>query len=65
MKRKRSPRVAIERFAQRVRELQRELQPELPDVDPDDLNLILDCMLKPPRQRLYFIYPLPGGGYGF
>ncbi|MFL5247479.1 MAG: hypothetical protein ACJ79O_23555 [Myxococcales bacterium] len=55
----------IERFAQRVRELQEQLGPELPGIDPDDLNLIIDCLLRPVTQRKLFVYPLKGGGYAF
>jgi len=55
----------IERFAQRVRELQDQLGRELPGIDPDDLNLILDCMLRPVTQRKLFVHPLKGGGYAF
>jgi hypothetical protein len=53
----------IERFAQRVRDLQEKLRPELPGIDPDDLNLIIDCLLRPVTQRKLFVYPLKGGGY--
>jgi hypothetical protein len=55
----------IELFAQRVRELQEELGPQLPGIDPDDLNLIIDCLLRPVTQRKVFVYPLKGGGYAF
>jgi hypothetical protein len=55
----------IERFAQRVRELQEELGPEVPGIDPDDLNLILDCLLRPVTERKLFVHALKGGGYAF
>jgi hypothetical protein len=55
----------IELFAQRVRALQEQLGPALPEIDPDDLNLIIDCMLRPVTQRKVFVYPLKGGGYAF
>jgi len=55
----------IERVAPRVRELQEQLGPELPGIDPDDLNLIIDCLLRPVTQRKLFVYPLKGGGYAF
>src|SRR3954465_16089684 len=55
----------IELFAQRVRRLQEELGPELPEIDPDDLNLIIDCLLRPVTQRKLFVYPLGGGGHAF
>lgn len=56
---------SIELFAQRVRKLQQELGPELPGIDPDDLNLILDCLLRPVTERKLFVYPLKGGGHAF
>jgi hypothetical protein len=55
----------IDLFARRVRRLQEELGPELPGIDPDDLNLIIDCLLRPVTQRKLFVYPLKGGGYAF
>jgi hypothetical protein len=55
----------IDLFARRVRRLQEELGPELPEIDPDDLNLIIDCLLRPVTQRKLFVYPLEGGGYAF
>jgi hypothetical protein len=55
----------VDLFAQRVRKLQAELGQDLPDIDPDDLNLIIDCLLRPVTQRKLFVYPLKGGGYGF
>jgi hypothetical protein len=55
----------IELFARRVRELQEQLGPALPEIDPDDLNLIIDCMLRPVTQRKVFVYPMKGGGYAF
>jgi len=55
----------IDLFARRVSRLQEELGPELPEIDPDDLNLIIDCLLRPVTQRKFFVYPLKGGGYAF
>ena len=55
----------IDLFARRVRKLQEELGPGLPGIDPDDLHLIIDCMLRPVTQRKLFVHPLKGGGYGF
>ena len=55
----------VDLFARRVRQLQEQLGPELPEIDPDDLNLIIDCLLRPVSQRKIFVYPLKGGGYAF
>jgi hypothetical protein len=39
---------------------------ELPDVDPSDLLLIIQSLLRPPGTgRRYFLRRRPGGGYVF
>ena len=47
-----------ERFARLVRETRERLQPVLPDIDPEDLDLILERVLRPwgTGQR-FFIRP--------
>jgi hypothetical protein len=35
-----------------------------PDIDPGDLLLIVESVLRPPsKNRRFFVRPLPGGGY--
>jgi hypothetical protein len=38
-----------ERLARRIREEHARLAPKLPDIDPDDLALILEALLRPPN----------------
>lgn len=54
-----------ERFSSKLDALRARLRERLPDIDPDDLDLILASMLKPPSEGRYFIYPEKGGGYSF
>lgn len=58
------PRAAAQ-FAVRLRALQVELQPQLPEVDPHDLHLILERMLHPIGKRRFFIHRRKEGGYVF
>lgn len=52
-----------ERLAKRVREAQARLQPRLPDMDPGDLALILERMLRPPGSgRRFFLHRRDDGG---
>ena len=44
-----------QRRALRVKRLQAKLAPRLPGIDPHDLHLILDCMLRRPCDRRVFI----------
>ena len=54
----------VAQFVRRVQEAQRRLEPLLPDIDPHDLNLILERMLRPIGSRLFFIRK-QGVGYVF
>ena len=45
----------LSRLVERVAKEQARLQPLLPDIDPHDLRLILSCMLRPLKDRRYFI----------
>ena len=56
---------SAERFAREVRKLAAQLAPRVPQVDPHDLGLIAECLLKPPARRLVFMFPLKRGGYVF
>jgi hypothetical protein len=52
-------------FARRVLAEQARLRPLLPEVDPDDLSLILASLLCPVERRMFFLLPLEGGGFAF
>ena len=43
-----------ERFARKVRDVCAVLAPELPQIDPGDLRLIVRCLLLPPARRAVF-----------
>jgi hypothetical protein len=49
---------------ERVRKARSELGPRLPQIDPHDLHLILDQMLRPPAERGIFLRKR-GAGYDF
>jgi len=54
------------KFTARVETLYRELQPQLPEVDPGDLLLILQTMLRPLGSgRIFLLKRRPDGGYEF
>ncbi|HET6202660.1 MAG TPA: hypothetical protein VFI25_07645 [Planctomycetota bacterium] len=58
------PRDPIEAFADRVREARDRLSPRLPEVDPGDLLLILQSLLRPPGwERRYFLRSVRPGVY--
>ena len=70
MARPKPPRVMsqrdAERLARRVKEAQERLAPRLPDMDPGDLGLILERLLRPPGSgRRFFIRPTANGRYVF
>jgi hypothetical protein len=50
----------------RVRALYAELADKIPDVDPGDALLVIERMCRGPHDnRVFFIFPRPGGGYDF
>jgi hypothetical protein len=52
-------------FARRVREECMRLAPQLPQIDPGDLRLIVRCLLLPPARRAVFITRRKDGRYVF
>lgn len=55
-----------EELAREVQRLYEKLRPELPDIPPGDLILILQSVLRPPGSgRRYFLKRQPEGGYVF
>lgn len=53
-------------LAREIERLRAELAPALPDVDPGDLILILQAVLRPfGTGRRYFLRKRPTGGYVF
>jgi hypothetical protein len=52
-------------FARRVMQARDRVAPRFPDIDPGDLLLIVESVLRPPsKNRRFFVRPLPrGGGY--
>jgi hypothetical protein len=47
-----------------MRELYEKLAVKCPEIDPGDLNLIVERMCRHPGSgRRFFIRPLAGGGY--
>lgn len=50
----------------RVRALYAELADKIPGVDPGDALLVIERMCRGPHDdRVFFIFPRPGGGYDF
>ena len=41
------------------------LEPQLPDIDPGDLRLIVRCLLLPPARRAVFLVRRDDGRYVF
>lgn len=55
-----------EALARRVAELRDQLQPQLPDMDPGDLVLILTSLLRPfGTGKRFFLRPNGRGGHVF
>jgi hypothetical protein len=55
-----------EQFAARLFALRDRLAPSLPDMDPGDLLLILQSLLRPPGSgKSYFLRPIRPGVYVF
>ena len=55
----------VELFARQVRETCARLAPQLPQVDPSDLNLIVGNLLRSPGRRAVFIFRRRDGRYVF
>ena len=56
----------MEEIARKVREAAALIQLSLPDVDPHDLQLILECHFRPwGSGKRFFIHSGPDGGYVF
>ena len=55
----------VEQFARELRALHARLAPQLPEVDPDDLAVILDSLLRPPARRAVFLFRRADGRYVF
>jgi|GEM_PF-6747255 len=50
----------------RIRNLYAEIADKIPDVDPGDAMLVIERMCRGPHDdRVFFIFPRPGGGYDF
>ena len=49
----------------RMREMHARLAGKVPEIDPHDLDLIVERLCRAPGDREFFIVPLAGGGYGF
>jgi hypothetical protein len=59
------PRKALALLA-RVQALYAELADKIQDVDPGDALLVIERMCRGPHDdRVFFIFPRPGGGYDF
>jgi hypothetical protein len=54
-----------ELFAREVRKARALLAPRLPQIDPGDLTLILNCLLRPPERRAVFLFWRADGRYVF
>jgi hypothetical protein len=55
----------VDLFARKVREVCARLAPQLPELDPGDLRLIVRSLLLPPGRRAVFIARRPDGRYVF
>jgi len=50
----------------KVQAAHKELAPRLPQIDPGDLSLILECLFREPGSgRQFFIFERKQGGYAF
>ena len=49
----------------KVLALHAELAPQFPNIDPGDLLLIIEGMVRDPCESLFFIFQRPDGGYDF
>ena len=55
----------VDIFAREVREVCARLAPQLPQLDPGDLRLIVRCLLLPPARRAVFLTRRRDGRYVF
>jgi hypothetical protein len=55
------------KLVRRIERWHRILAPKFPEIDPHDLDLIIHCMLKTPKQRMQhmFLKRRPDGRYVF
>jgi hypothetical protein len=53
----------LELFAQRLEKVVAWLVPRLPEIDPDDLILIVQSILRPPGSGRRFILRRAGNGF--
>ena len=54
------------RLAIKIKKMHQKIAPLVPDIDPGDLDLILERLLRRPgRGRRVFIDKKPGGDYSF
>ena len=56
---------ATDLFARKLQDTCARLVPQLPQVDPGDLRLIVRCLLLPPARRAVFITRRQDGRYVF
>lgn len=55
----------VDRFAREVRETCLRLSPQLPDIDPGDLRMIVRALLLPAARRAVFVSRRKDGRYVF
>jgi len=55
----------VDLLLRRIRDVCARLAPELPRIDPDDLRLIVRCLLLPPARRAVFVARRKDGRYVF
>ena len=55
----------VDRLAGKIRAVCARLAPQLPQIDPGDLRLIVLCLLLPPARRAVFLMRRKDGRYVF
>ncbi len=55
----------VDRLAGKIRDVCAQLVPQLPEIDPGDLRLIVRCLLLPPARRAVFLTRRKDGRYVF
>lgn len=48
--------IAAEKRARQIERLHKKIAPKLPHIDPHDLDLILDSLLKTPKERMQIMF---------